>query len=103
MFFKTLIFSVIALALSAEISCAEIQKNFFEFMLPNGMNVFVFEDFSTPLVHAEFSAKAGYEIRNETDAPFFLLCANLFAEGFSSQETSEFQFESECKANGEHF
>ncbi|MCH5283379.1 MAG: insulinase family protein [Treponema sp.] len=103
MFFKTLIFSVIALALSAEIFCAEIQKNFFEFMLPNGMNVFIFEDFSTPLVHAEFSAKAGYEIRNETDAPFFLLCANLFAEGFSSQETSEFQFESECTANGAHF
>ncbi|MDE6719489.1 MAG: hypothetical protein K2J68_06495, partial [Treponemataceae bacterium] len=75
-------------------------------MLTNGISVFVFEDFSTPLVHAEFCAKAGYEIRNETDAPYFLLCAELFDEagiGLNSAQGFDFQFESECTANGARF
>lgn len=91
---------------SEKIFCDEIQKKFFEFMLPNGMSVFVFEDFSTPLVHAEFCAKAGYEIRSESDAPYFLLCAELFGEAGAASKNSQsfdFQFESECTANGARF
>lgn len=105
-FFKSLVFSIIIFAFSAKIFCSEIPENFFEFMLPNGMSVFVFEDFSTPLVHAEFCAKAGYETRNECDAPYFSLCSEIFSEtGIRSQKNSRFSssLESECTTNGAHF
>ncbi len=88
--------------ISAKIFCAEPIENFFEFTLPNGMGVFVFEDFSTPIVRAEFCAKAGYEIRNECDSPYFILCAELLPEAeFSSQENRQIlsSLESECGAN----
>lgn len=101
-----MIFCAIASVFSAKIFCGEIQKDFFEFMLPNGMSVFVFEDFSTPLVHAEFCAKAGYEIRAESDAPFFLLCAELFGDAGAASKNSkgfEFHLDSECTANGARF
>lgn len=101
--FKVAVLSA-ALAFSADIFCDEIKEPFSELMLANGMSVFVYEDFSTPLVHAKFCAKAGYESRNESDAPFLLLCAELFADAGSGTEIENrgfaFPFQSECTANG---
>lgn len=91
---------------SAKIFCAEIPQDFFEFALPNGMSVFVFEDFSTPLVHAELCARAGYEIRNESDAPYFFLCSEIVSEGEDHSEKDEAFFsalEAECAADGARF
>ena len=49
-----------------------------EYVLENGMHVFVLEDYSSALVRVEFASKAGFSNQNPNDAGFFPLYTRMF-------------------------
>ena len=53
-----------------------------EFVLENGMYVFIAEDFSSAIVRVEYTAKAGFSKQNIDTAGFFPLYARLLKYAF---------------------
>lgn len=70
-----------------------------EYVLENGMHVFVLEDFSTALVRVEYSAKAGFSKQSVNNTGFFPLYTSLFK--YASPVNSELLSELECECNAD--
>ena len=79
-------------------------ENFSQYVLSNGMTVFVYEDFSAPTVQIEYSAKAGFSCQSAKTAGFAPLCASLFSKAglYTGGQNGEWLLdglESECGAD----
>ncbi|MGN0739234.1 MAG: insulinase family protein [Treponema sp.] len=74
-----------------------------EFVLENGMNVFVAEDFSSAIVRVEYTAKAGFSKQNIDTAGFFPLYSRLlkYASPLDKKILSELDFE--CNADSSRY
>uniref|UniRef100_UPI00298E2414 hypothetical protein n=1 Tax=Treponema sp. TaxID=166 RepID=UPI00298E2414 len=62
----------------AESGSELLQYDVKEFVLENGLSVYILEDFSSALVRVEFSAKAGFSSQSPENAGFFPLYTRLF-------------------------
>lgn len=80
-------------------------KNYAEYTLENGMQIFVMEDFSSAPVRIEYSVHAGISAQNAANTGFFPLYTRLFK--YASNESSEnFILEdlhSECNADSSRY
>lgn len=85
-------FSFIFLSLSA--LCADDGVN--EYVLENGLRVFVLEDFSSALVRVEFACRAGFSNQTPSNAGFFPLYARLFKYTLSEGSSLLEGLYSEC-------
>ncbi|MBR4005480.1 MAG: hypothetical protein IKI90_06480, partial [Treponema sp.] len=54
--------------------------------MPNGFTVFVREDSSSAILHAEFLCRAGYSSQTPSNAGFFPLYAQLFLSSYPLEE-----------------
>ena len=59
--------------------------NYNEYILENGLQVFIIEDFSSAPIRIEFTAKAGISAQTPETAGFFPLYARLFKYACGSQ------------------
>ena len=74
-----------------------------EYVLENGMHVFVLEDYSSALVRVEFASKAGFSNQNPNDAGFFPLYTRMFRYStLNDTETLENLY-SECFADSSRY
>lgn len=74
-----------------------------EYVLQNGMNVFIVEDFSSPLVRIEYTAKAGFSKQTPKNAGFFPLYARLFKYAVPFEKDLLNQMEVECNADSSRY
>lgn len=74
-----------------------------EYVLENGLHVFILEDFSTALVRIEYTAKAGFSKQSVNNTGFFPLYTSLFK--YASPVNKEFlsSFECECNADSARY
>lgn len=103
--FLTALFLFFATALSFALNPPE---NFSQFVLSNGMAVFVCEDFSAPTVRIEYSAKAGFSCQSAATAGYAPLYAELFPRAglYSSGGLEEWLLdglEAECAADSARY
>ena len=103
---KNLLFAL-ALLLPGGLFGLEMPQGFSQFVLSNGMNVCVFEDFSTPTIRVEYSAKAGFSMQSAATAGYAPLYAQLFSKaGIYSNESDEWlldELQSECLADSARY
>lgn len=103
---KNLLFAL-ALLLPSGLFGLEMPQGFSQFVLSNGMNVCVFEDFSTPTIRVEYSAKAGFSMQSAATAGYAPLYAQLFSKaGIYSNESDEWlldELQSECLADSARY
>ncbi|MBO4319918.1 MAG: insulinase family protein [Treponema sp.] len=64
--------------------------------MPNGFTVFVREDSSSAILHAEFLCRAGYSSQTPSNAGFFPLYTQLF---LSSSQTEDMEIYPSCNAD----
>lgn len=86
----------------------KLGENFAQFVLQNGMNVFVMEDFSSPTVRVEYTAKAGFSAQSALNSGFAPLYASLFKNAGIYSAKADAQWlpsfmESECNADSARF
>lgn len=74
-----------------------------EYILQNGMNVFIVEDFSSPLVRIEYTSKAGFSKQNPKNAGFFPLYTRLFKYSVPWEKDLLNQMQSECNADSSRY
>lgn len=74
-----------------------------EYVLENGMEVFVLEDFSSALIRVEYTAKAGFSKQSVNNTGFFPLYTSLFK--YASPVNTELlsSFECECNADSARY
>lgn len=83
-------------------------ENLSQYILSNGMAVFVFEDFSAPTVRIEYSARAGFSCQSAATAGYAPLYAELFPRAglYSSANGDEWLLdglECECAADSARY
>lgn len=91
-----------------QIHGGEIPEGFKEYELSNGMHIFVLEDFSTPNVHIEYSARAGVSRQEADNTGFFVLYSQLFSNAgkYSYDEDSSWLMDrltAECNADSARY
>lgn len=74
-----------------------------EFVLENGMYVFIAEDFSSAIVRVEYTAKAGFSKQNIDTAGFFPLYARLLKYASPLDKKILSELDSECNADSSRY
>lgn len=74
-----------------------------EFVLENGMYVAAAEDFSSPLVRIEYTAKAGFSKQTVETSGFFPLYARLFKYASPQDRETLSELEVECNADSSRY
>ena len=78
------------------------RQNYAEYVLENGMQVFVLEDFSSAPVRIEYTVRAGISAQSSTNTGFFKLYTQLFKYG--AVESDDIQNLSyECNADSARY
>ncbi|MBQ1948534.1 MAG: insulinase family protein [Treponema sp.] len=76
--------------------------NYDEYVLENGMSVFVLEDFSCATIRVEYAVKAGFSSQSQTDTGFFSLYTRLFKK--STENFNELKgLSAECNADSSRY
>lgn len=96
--FFQFIFSLIVLSFGL---CANPQVN--EYILENGMQVYVLEDFSSALIRVEYTVAAGFSHQTPQDAGFFPLYSRLFKYAAPEYRKILSGLESECNADSSRY
>ncbi|MCR5045499.1 MAG: insulinase family protein [Treponema sp.] len=83
-------------------------ENFSQFVLSNGMTIFALEDFSTPTIQIEYSAKAGFSCQSAATAGYAPLYAKVFSKAgiYSKANDGEWlldNLECECAADSARY
>ena len=81
--------------------------NYNEYILENGLQVFIIEDFSSAPIRIEFTAQAGISAQTPETAGFFPLYARLFKYACGSQNNgtifSEKNYTAQCGADSSRY
>ena len=74
-----------------------------EYVLENGMHVFVLEDYSSALVRVEFTCRAGFSNQSPSNAGFFPLYSRLFRYSTLNDAEKLSGLYSECFADSSRY
>ena len=74
-----------------------------EYVLEDGMHVYLLEDFSSALVRIEFNARAGFSKQNPDNAGFFPLYTEMFKYASGQDKKILSGLESECNADSSRY
>ncbi len=105
---KFSIYILIHLLTFFSIFSLEMPEGFSEYLLQNGMHVFILEDFSIPTVRIEYTARAGIGMQEAENAGFFPLYSRLFSNAgkyalASGHDHALQSLSSECNADSARY
>lgn len=101
---RILVFCSLSAMLSAESRSAEIinSRNYAEYTLENGTEIFVLEDFSSARINIELQVRAGISAQSKENTGFFTLYSRLFRYGENGNDTLK-NISSECSADASRY
>lgn len=77
-------------------------RNYAEYTLENGIEIFVLEDFSSAKINLELQARAGISAQSKENTGFFTLYSRLFRYGENENDTIK-NLSSECSADSSRY
>lgn len=77
-------------------------RNYAEYTLENGIEIFVLEDFSSARINLELQARAGISAQSKENTGFFTLYSRLFKYGENENDTIR-NLSSECGADSSRY